>query len=289
MTEETLTAIGHVVLGAQLVVPLALGIPAWRAKTVNWRSAKKSDDETAAPAAAPKIEPLHCPACGASVPLLDTAFDCPFCKAAIRPPEEYVRTFELRRKTIDELHRAERLWRASRITTAWPVVWLFRLLVLGWSGLVVVAAFGMADIWPRPALWLAGLLACVQILVGLALASGFRESRKDLPPLPDARFFHAPADNGTCPDCGAPVRFADDRMAATCGYCGADAYRAGIAFAARADAQAHKQQTRTSLREAVHDVRARRSELVGYFGFMAVAELFYGALLLVAAIYNFLF
>lgn len=289
MTDETLFTIANVVLGAQLVAPLAIGIPALRSKTVNWRTAKKSDEKAATPEVTPRIEPLHCQACGGAVPLLDTAFDCPFCKAAIRPPEEYLRIFELRRKATDELHRAERLWRASRITTSWPVVWLFRLLVLGWAGAVIVSAVILSDVWPKPVAWLAGLLACVQILVGLAMASGFRESRKELPPLPDAKFFHAPAENGTCPDCGAPVRFADDRMAATCAYCGADAYRAGVAEAARADAAIHADRTRKSLREAVHDVRARRSEIIGYFGFLAVAELFYGVLMVLFAIYDVLF
>src|SRR5262249_8081732 len=42
-----------------------------------------------------------------------------------------------------------------------------------------------------------------------------------------------------------------------------------------------------SLREAANAVRARRTEVLGFFGLLAVAEIFYAVILVIAVVYNF--
>ena len=105
---------------------------------------------------------------------------------------------------------------------------------------------------------------------------------------PERAALRLPAGNGDCPECGAPVHFDEERLATTCGYCGADAYRAALAGAARADAQASEQRSRKSLREAVADVRSRRVELAGLVALMAFAELFYAVFFLLGSGWDYL-
>jgi uncharacterized Zn finger protein (UPF0148 family) len=294
MTESTLSAVCLGTMITQLVAPLVLGIPAlvrMGKKDDKRAAAEKGDAKDAAPNAAhaPAVAPLHCPSCGAPVPLEAAAFACPFCHAAINPPEDYQRLLALRARSKQELARAERLWRFSRVLTSRPVVWLFRVGVIVWALLVLFASAALSQDWPGMVILFAIVMVTLEVIVGLAFAGAVNDMRKMLPRLPAHAAMHIGAGNGTCPECGAPVRFDDGRLATTCGYCGADAYRAALAEAARADAQDEERRSRKSLREAVTDVRARREDFVVFFGFLAFAELFYAAVFLLMAGWDFIF
>ena len=294
-TDQVLTTGSTVVLGTQMVLPLLLGIPGLRAliATPARKRAQAAAAATAAAppqtAAAPSVAPLRCPSCDAPVPLAASDFACPFCHAAIHPPEAYQRLLALRVQSRQELARAERLWRFSRISCSWPFVWLLRIGIIVWTLAVLFAVAVKSDEWPRLVLWLPVIMMIVQGFIGLAAASSLRDARKLLPTVPaHAAFLVAPG-AGSCPECGAPVHFDEGRLATTCGYCGADAYRAALAEAARSDAQTTESSSRKQLRAAVADVRSRRDELTSFFGFLAFAELFYIGVLLLMAVGDFIF
>jgi Zn finger protein HypA/HybF involved in hydrogenase expression len=293
-TDEILTTGSSVVLVVQMIAPLALGaLPLVHLARSSARArAEEKDVATPAPSATPTpaaVAPLRCPSCDAPVPLTAADFPCPFCHAAIHPPEAYQRLLALRGQARQELARAERLWRFSRISSSLLVVWLCRIALVAWSLAVLFAIAVKSEEWPRLVLWLPAIVMIVQGFVGLAEISALRDMRKMLPPVPARAAFAVAAGNGDCPECGAPVHFDAERLATTCGYCGADAYRAALAEAARTEAQATEARSRKQLREAVADVRSRREELGTFFSFLAFAELFYAVFLAIAAVYDLLF
>ena len=293
MTTDELLATGSTaVLVTQIVLPLVLGVPALR--TMAASPARKRDEAAAAAAtpsaaAAPSVAPLRCPSCDAPVPLAASDFACPFCDAAIHPPEAYQRLLTLRLQSRQELMRAERVWRFARISTSAAVVWLLRIALIAWSLAVLLAIGVQSDTWPRLALWLPLIMMVLQLLIGVASTSAMRDERALLPPLPTRATFSIAAGVGSCPECGAPVHFDAGRLSTTCGYCGADAYRAALAEAARADAQADETRARKSLRDAVAEVRSGRDQFAAVFGFLALGDLFYIVVLLLTAAADYVF
>ena len=175
-TDELLTTGSNAVLIAQVVLPLVLGVPALR--TIATSPARKRDEAAAAAtpsaAAAPSVAPLRCPSCDAPVPLAASDFACPFCHAAIHPPEAYQRLLTLRVQSRQELLRAERVWRFARISTSAAIVWLLRIGLIVWSLAVLFAIGVQSEAWPRLALWLPLIMMVLQREVPARVAAPFR-------------------------------------------------------------------------------------------------------------------
>lgn len=288
MTDATVFLLGKLIVGAQLVVPVALGLPALRSMSAvrehRRRGTPRAGQAADATSGTSALAPLTCPACHAPVPLLAAEFACPYCAARVAPPDDYVRTLAGRAQAQRELARAERRWRWSRWSSARVTTVTLRVLLIAWSLLVLAACAVMSDSWPGLVLLLAVILMIVLGLVGMALISVLAAARRELPPLPARDFAHCPAEDAACHGCAAPVRFAEDAWSVLCGYCGSDEYRAGAVAAARADAGAHLSAARSSLLEAVRALDMRRSEVLAVLSLMVIAEAFFIAVFLLFAL-----
>ncbi len=279
-----------VVIGVQLVAPLVLGVPQMLKKDAPLRRRRGRAGAKAAAAddaAVDRLAPLACPNCHAPVPLAGRSFPCPSCGAEVVPPADYAVALVKHAEAERVLARAERVWRWSRFSSAFITVWLARLAMVAWSLAVIAAAVFVDDVgWPSPVAFLAGILALVQLLVGLALVSVFADMKKTLPPLPKRRALAIDAGAGACRGCGAPVAFAAGRLAVTCGYCSAVTYRAALARAGRETAERGDAEARTSLLDAVGALDKRRNEVTLFLGFLAIAEIFYAVVLALGSAYD---
>jgi hypothetical protein len=272
-------------------VPLLLGgpllVPSIFEKLTAKNVAEESAEEKSIAAKARTLAPLMCPSCGAAVALESASFPCPHCHAQITPPDEYVRTFELRKRAVIQLKRAERKWRWSRWTSSPLVTIPMRLFFVSWFVAIIGAAL-VVD-WPGPVLILALILAGLELAGGWFYASYYASARKTLPALPAVKFLNAPTAGGACAGCGAPLQFPADTFATICMYCGADNYREALAQAAQADASSQVRAAKKSLRDAIKDLDDRRGELIAFVGLMVVAELFYGVFFIFGSIYDAVF
>lgn len=274
--DDQLRLAAAVVIGAQLGVPPLFGWLAFRGrKQVQSRERARTASEAAAPRQA--VAPVRCGSCGAAVALEPAAFPCPFCGAVVEPPADLAAEIALAAQTDRELARAERLWRLSRWSCSRPVTWLSRIGGIVWTLLVLAAAAGLSESWPGLLLGMTCILAIVALFPAFGWASALDDARRALPALPERSAMRAPAEAGSCQECGAPIRFAADRFAASCGYCRATNYRAALLHAARDQAAADEGRARKSLLDAVASLDERKRDLLMWFGFMLIAEGFYAA------------
>jgi uncharacterized Zn finger protein (UPF0148 family) len=275
---------------AQLAGPLVFGLPMLlRKDRPRFRASKRAEVRTeTATADESKLVPLACPGCGAPVALAGDSFPCPHCRTTVRPPDEYVRTLRLRDEVRRELHAAERRWRWSRWTSSWLATWAIRLAFIGWLGVVLFAAMEL-DEWPGLVKFLAIILAIVEVLIGLGLASAYGAAKKTLPAVPSAQFRAAPSGAETCTGCGAPIAFVSGALATLCNYCGADNYREALAESARTEAQSQRTEAKKSLLEAMRELDSRRKDVLAMVGFMAMAEVFYGVVFGFYGVYHWVF
>jgi hypothetical protein len=286
------------VVAAQLALPVAVGAPILRSKKLademsadkrQARKARRRDRERGGGPStldAKKLAPLKCAACGAPVPLQGQVFPCPHCGAEVKPPAEYVAALNDREATAAELVKAERMWRWSRWTSSPLLLWPLRFAMIAWLGLVLFGAAVLGEDWPKMVLFLAIILAIV--FVGLAWISGMAGERKQLPPLPKNEVFDGPAADGVCTSCGAPVRFPEKRIAMLCLYCTAEAYRASVAKAEERKAKTDHAAAGQSLLDAMIARRDRRDDLLLFFAFMGIAEIFYGVVFTFVALADFI-
>ena len=274
------------VLGVQLVLPLAIGayeiFGTTPVPTTPARSQKLADrlkrKRAAAEVKAPALEPLRCPKCTAPVPLLARSFACPHCSAPIEPPADYVKALDLRVARDAMLGRAERVWRRSRFTSARPTTALMRVAVLAWAAAVIAACVSAIQLeWTGAGffVFLAVLLTFVQVLVFFALVSVFADGRTELPPVPRGEELRCDAAEGVCAGCAGPFMFAKDRFGATCAYCGAENFRAALAQQTKSIVERGEDAARGSLMEQIRAWDMRRTETLGVFGILAIAEVFY--------------
>ena len=275
----------EIVLAAHFVMPLVFGIPAIVYIQLSDDERKPSHGGTKADTVDAKgkpLEPLHCPSCGAPVPLEGDSFPCAHCGATVRPPDDYVAMLALRRAAIAELRRAERRWRWSRWSSSRPFTIGLRVSFLAWF--VLICFVELVVDWPHAVLFLGFIVALLEAVVGWALGSVYADERATLPALPDGRFVKLPAEVATCASCGGPIRFAEGELAIICPYCGGDDYREHLAKAARADAGGKKAAAQKSLLAAVRDLDSRRKEVIAYFAFIGFAEVFYAVVFSLVAL-----
>jgi hypothetical protein len=145
------------------------------------------------------------------------------------------------------------------------------------------------DEWPGLVKFLAIILAIVEVLIGLGLASAYGAAKKTLPAVPSVQFRAAPSGAATCTGCGAPIAFVSGTLATLCNYCGADNYREALAESARTEAQSQRTEAKKSLLEAMRELDSRRNDVLAMVGFMAMAEAFYGVVLGFYGVYHWVF
>ncbi|HSN28427.1 MAG TPA: hypothetical protein VLT45_19210 [Kofleriaceae bacterium] len=268
------------ILIAQLVVPLALGIPLliWGDSLLGRR--KRDDDPlpTGSAAGAKRLEPLQCPHCSAPVPLHREPFPCPSCGETVTPPNEYVQMLDSRAKAMATLARAERRWRWSRVTSSWPFAGAVLLASIAWFVLVVIAVFEAG--WGRGPDIVLLITAAFMSGAGVVGAYALLDAGDKLPPLPARDFMHAPAAAAICRHCSAPIKFAEDQLALICPYCGGDNYRETLARAEELDAATRAYAATRSLLDADDDLKERRDWVFSIIATGAVVELLYGTFVL---------
>jgi Zn finger protein HypA/HybF involved in hydrogenase expression len=271
------------VLGVQLGAPLWL---AWReihapaAPKQSAEHTKGAKPNTKDTPALPALAPLRCPSCKAPVPLLAKQFACPHCAATVVPPDDYVGALAARSKSDTLLARAERMWRRSRIVCARPTTFLMTILSIAWTVVVIMSSYKAFDYGvPGPILGLPILMAVVQCLLGFFLISVIGDGRKELPPVPARAELRVPALEGTCTGCSGPFVFDKDRLASTCRYCGAENFRAALAHKAHVHEARGETTASASMMEQIKAHDARRHEMLSFFAFIGIAEVFYAVLL----------
>ena len=223
----------------------------------------------AAPAL-PALQPLKCPACGAGVPLRGDVLVCPSCANRFAAPREYDQIRIFRDDAARRLKRATRYWRMANILASrWMgrvllalSVWLIAsipLLFIGWDDLAyverlfkpsvpLVILVGLAYVFWIPTLWMtAGMLS--------------PKARQALPTLETGEGLGT-AEAANCAQCGGAIRFDKTDLAAVCGYCGVETYRARLAWRLRNIANDARHRATFSLIDAMKAVRAAVEDIV---------------------------
>jgi predicted RNA-binding Zn-ribbon protein involved in translation (DUF1610 family) len=293
MREDVFLKVATVLIVVQVAFPLAVGgplLPSWMRPARLHRNATRASAAASGAPPGPRLAALVCTVCSAPVPLLAASFPCPHCGAQVSPPDDYVRAIAARGAFDEELARAERIWRWSRWSTARPTLIVARTAIVVWGLFVFASIIAVSDRgWPKSVLFVAGILIAVELIMGFAFASMLDGVRRQMPPLPAASAFRCKAEITSCTSCGAPMRFAEDRVACPCLYCGADCYRAGAASIARQDAEDARGKASASLLDAVRARDERFSDFQGYVVFLAIAEVFYTVFFGLVWIYSLIF
>jgi predicted RNA-binding Zn-ribbon protein involved in translation (DUF1610 family) len=279
------------VIGAQLLIPLLAGARPLRDLALD-RRPPRAVARSAPPAAlAPteikrELELLRCAACGAAVPLSAERFPCPFCRAAITPPAQWVELLRLRARAREDARKAVTIWRRSRFLCSPVTTWGVRLLAPVWA-LAVFAACVVRHGRDESSLfdWVALLTMLTGMVCVYPLASALDDIRRAMPVVPPRALFAIPDQQTTCGSCGAPVEHLRGTVASECDYCGATTYRAEYAAWARDDAAVERLASSSTLRQAIDDVRERRLNIEAMVVILAIGELFFLVLTIVGAIF----
>lgn len=202
------------------------------------------------------LTPIHCPGCGAPVPLVDqAATQCAYCRGPVTVPPQYLQAVAMRRDTVAARRAAEPLWArlAAGSSPRWRQIGgaVMALLppVLTGIGAQLDPPLGTASLFALCTL--PGLAPGAAIFVWGASADVTRRAAcaalyASPPPSPGA----PPG----CRHCGAPLAVEPGALACTCLYCGTDSLVKEIPVGALAAA---RETAVASLREAATKLRLR--------------------------------
>lgn len=222
---------------------------------------------------APKLKPLNCPACGAGVPLREAEMKCPHCGNLFPVPKEYEQIRRLRADIAAKLGRATRHWnRASILTSRWLTALLLVVTFLHIAALPALAVFEQKEMLGSYEEVFADHLTLTTIAVFtwlfwiiILLFTAFYiepRSRKNLPSLVEAENL-GHAENAECSNCGGAVRYERQDLAAVCGYCGVETYRAKLAWEIRGMTNNVREKANFSLIDAAEAFREACWDLLG--------------------------
>ena len=149
----------------------------------------------------------------------------------------------------------------SRVLIA-AAVWLIAsipLLYLGWDQL----AYAERLVKPTVPIVIVVGLAYIFWIPTLMFTAGSLspQARKTLPTL-DSNEAVASAETASCAQCGGVINFDKADLAAVCGYCGVDTYRARLAWGLRNLANDARRHAAFSLIDAMKSVRAAAEDIV---------------------------
>ncbi|MFT3692105.1 MAG: hypothetical protein QM831_03120 [Kofleriaceae bacterium] len=272
-------SLAEVIMAINWAVPLVVGVPVmiWGSYGDDKKPLRRTKRKTADAAPEGKtLAPLRCPQCSSPVPLQPTESHCPSCNALVKPPEDYVQLFQLRRAAMFELRRAERRWRWSRWSSSIISTTLIRLVFTAWFVAVCYAAITVD--WGGMSL-IGFIFGLFELVGGWYGAWAYGIARKTLPRLPKTHELNVPAAPATCLGCGGPIQFGASELSLICPYCGADNYRESLARAVHGHARENERAAGKSLLDATRELEARQQGLQGFAVFMAIAVMFYGAML----------
>lgn len=218
----------------------------------------------------PVLRPLNCPACGAGVPLRGDAMVCPSCAHRFAAPREYGEIRVFRDDAARRLRRATLYWRmANVLTSRWMSralvalsLWLIAsipLLYIGWDDL----AYAEPLLRPAVPLLIIACLAYAFWIPTLWVTAGMLspKARQALPTL-ESGTAHGRAEAANCSQCGGAIRFEKNDLAAVCGYCGVETYRARLAWNLRNLANDDRKRAAFSLIDAMKAVRAAVEDII---------------------------
>jgi len=214
--------------------------------------------------ALPALQPLNCPACGAGVPLRGDVMVCPSCSHRFAAPRAYDAIRLLRDEAARRLRRATRYWRITNVLTSrWMgralvalSLWLVAsipLLYIGWDDLAYAERLLQPSV---PHVILAGLAYAFWIPTLWATAGMLSPKAREAMPTLEAADAPASAEAANCSQCGGAIRFEKNDLAALCGYCGVETYRARLAWNLHHLANDARKRATFSMIDAMKAVRA---------------------------------
>jgi DNA-directed RNA polymerase subunit RPC12/RpoP len=219
-------------------------------------------DEIANGDGLPRLNPLQCAKCAATVPLNAPNQECPSCGTHFPIPEDYKETIRLRHLATENLTRAIRMWWRARLWNSPPVALFFLLLGPVWLVGTYVGAAGSSGGLP-------GLMIASTLVGGWTFGAGLFcygiylvSERLVVPPLPKARREAARDETSGCTQCGGAVLMPKGALAVACDYCGSDLFRPAFARAARGAAADEKHEAETMFVAAVTALYEMRDVLV---------------------------
>jgi predicted RNA-binding Zn-ribbon protein involved in translation (DUF1610 family) len=275
---------------------------ALKAKRADKRKAGKSDLLTHD--ALPKLEPINCRSCGAPVPLAEGEMTCPSCGTKTAAPADYFDVAKARGMIAIKIRKASAyLSRARLLTSSWM---RFGLIVLtAWIGFTIVSVFvlsGRENFAPYQDLLFGGKGEVVTVFGSFTSAfwivsllfTFFIWSpliRKNVPVIDTGENIAEP-EAGACPDCGGGISYQRDDLAAVCGYCGVETYRANLAWKLHNVTNTADEQAEFSLIEARQAAEDAVEEVTGtpkvFMILLIVIAVFFGGSWLISAGYNML-
>lgn len=200
----------------------------------------------------PKLAPLQCQSCGASLRLGSDAATCSHCVTRRPLPEDYAALARLRPLCAPLIARANRHARLANALQHPLTRFFFRAMIPVEPGLFVVLVIG-ANLYPDTpvdralqaigegpslAVMLMSFLGfMIWMVVFIMLASLASELRKDLSALPALRPVAHARESASCAPCGGPIEYDGGALAALCDYCHVVSYRAHFAGQERAQAR----------------------------------------------------
>lgn len=207
----------------------------------------------------PRLMPLKCELCGASVPLTALKEECTNCHTPVKIPKDYKETVALRAKAAEQLEAAEKTWkRVSAYSNPILIGFLF-LLGIAWLIPALIGLFSDYTYWRPLPFFVSAILSTITFPVAfIGMANFLYTSQRSFPPLPKIGEEIGETENISCQTCGAMTVCKPNHLVAACGYCGTENFRAAIANTARLFAAEEEMGTATSLYDSVVALQERQ-------------------------------
>lgn len=212
----------------------------------------------------PVLRPLNCQSCGGLVPMNSELIVCPFCSARVPVPPEYRHIGRVREEAARKLKKATHYWRRVQVLTSPVLRWVARLLAIWLFAAFVIFLAADPDGLLKtyvPILFESGgllALAVCTLFFWIFLLIVFSNSfsprvRRVLPSLEFGNGL-SKAEDASCVQCGAPIRYESKDLAAICGYCGVETWRAELSWRLHHIANNARQRANFSLIDAKQEL-----------------------------------
>lgn len=211
----------------------------------------------------PKLKPLYCAGCGGAIVLEEEAGICTNCRALSALPEDYAATRSLRVSLRRLTASAIRHWWVARLLTSTPARLGFFVMIFAEPLIFMIVLIGAGTyrdtVLDRALEWvgepwayvLGGMAFCgfiIWMIVFVALTNLSKELRRELPPAPAfAKSQGETMEFAECRSCGGGLHFGSRAFACLCTYCRVENFRADYAGRQRAESEAARVDTKSTL------------------------------------------
>lgn len=207
----------------------------------------------------PRLVPLKCELCGASVPLTALKEYCPNCNTPVEIPKDYKETVALRAKAMEQLEAAEKTWKRVLAFSNPILIGFLFLLGIVWLLPALIGLFSDYSYWRPLPFFVSTVLSTITFPVAfMGMANFLYISPNSFPPLPKIGKEIGENENIYCQTCGAMTVCKPNHLVAACGYCGTENFRAAIANTARLFAAEEESGTAASLYDSVAALQERQ-------------------------------